>query len=206
MALTAYGKNAAVAGATAKMKFVGLYGYKTSSGLSSVQGKITTEWKTTETKIQLSTSEAKGFVVNAIVVFRGLTAGSNIVAGRPYYIRAASTNEFEISREEGGPAIALSGANQKTTECEVCVLVEQSVARVATSAWGTPALGEVSEAGETIKMPAGFTATDAFWHEKASAGTNKEVMAVAKLETEVTFATEYEYKVTTDKLEGTAVA
>lgn len=203
MALTAYGRNAALKGVTEKMKYLGLYGFKTSEG--EPKYAATSGTAIGASLINMTGAKAKGFENKKVVMIRKLTTSvTGLVAERPYYVIGEVTNGFELALEEGGTAIKVAGAELTTTsEFFICKeLTGGSYARIATT-FGTPTLGEVSDtAVEKVKVPAGYTATDALWHEKASAGENKEILDVQKLAEAEAYAAEGTYEVTADKLEA----
>jgi hypothetical protein len=203
MALTVYGVNEAITGAIAKMKFVGLFGFTTSGG--EPKFAATSGTAIGATLINMTGAKAKGFTNGKIVMIRKLTASvTGLVAERPYYIVGEVTNGFELALKEGGTAVKVAGA-ELTTTSEFIVLTELtggSYTRVAAT-WGAVAEGEVADtAAEVIKVPAGFTVTDAGWWEKITAGSGATgVYAVVKLEVPEPYGAEGEYKVTADKLE-----
>lgn len=199
MALTAYGRNAALKGVTEKMKQIGLFGFTTGS---EPKYAVTSGTAIGASLLNMTGSKAKGFTNGKIVMIRKLTASvTGLVAERPYYVVGEVTNGFELAEEEGGAAIKVAGA-ELTATTEIFLCEEISVARKATT-FGTPKEGEVSDtAAEEIKVPAGKTVTDAFWHEKESAGTNKEILDVQKLAEAEPYGSEGVYKVTSDKLEA----
>jgi hypothetical protein len=202
MALTAYGRNAALKGVTEKMKQLGLFGFTTASGESSVKQAATSGTAVGASLINMTGAKAKGFTNGKIVMIRKLTASvTGLVAERPYYIVGEVTNGFELALEEGGTGIKVAGVELKT-DSEFFLCEEVSVGRIATT-FGTPAAGTVSDtAAEKVKVPAGKTVTDAFWHEKASAGTNKEILDVQKLAEPEAYSAEGTYEVTADSLEA----
>jgi hypothetical protein len=198
MALTAYGKNQALLGATAKMAFVGLF--------SSSKFAATSGTSIGASLINMTGAKAKGFTNGKIVMIRVLTASvTGLVAERPYYVVGEVTNGFELALQEGGTAVKVAGA-ELTTASEFAVLTEisgGSYARVATT-WGAASNGEISDtAAEVIKVPAATTVTDAGWWEKLATGTGATgIQAVAKLTEPESFGAEGEYKVSSDKLEA----
>lgn len=199
MPLTAYGKNEALAGATAKMTWVGLF--------SSAAYALTSGTAISGSTINLTGAIAKGFTNGKVVVFRKLTASvTGLVAERPYYVVGEATNSFEVALEEGGAAVKVTGHELEAASSEVALLTELTggtYKRVKTT-WGSPKLGEVSDtAAEALKVPAGDTITDAGWWEGESTG---KLIATVKLTTSETFGGEGEYKLTSDKLEANSVA
>jgi hypothetical protein len=207
MALTAYGKNEALKGATSLIKYVGLFGFTTGS---EPKYALTSNTAIGGTLFNLTGAKAKGFTNNAIVFVRAVTASvTNPVVARPYWVVGETTNGFELAVEEGGTAIKVVGA-EVTTATEVFLATELtggSYARVAT-AWGTAKAGEIADtAAEVVKVPAGKTVTDAGWWEKSSGGSGAAgLQAAAKLEVPEAYGAEGEYKVTSDKLEANPVA
>ena len=201
MALTAYGKNEALKGATAKMGYVGLF----SSAEYAPEATISSK------KIKLSGSEGKGFTNGKIVVFRSLTGSvTGLIAGRPYYVVGAATNEFEVALEEGGTGVEVTGHALESASCKIALLTEisgGSYVRVKTS-WGSASLGEILDTpASAINVPASTTITDAGWWEKSSGGSGATgLYATAKLENPETYVGAGEYKVTSDKLEANPVA
>jgi hypothetical protein len=195
MALTAYGRNEGLNGATAVMTWLGLF--------SAASYAPTSNTKTTESLLNLTGAKAKGFTNGAIVWFTELTGSvTGIVAGRPYYVVGEVTNGFEVALEEGGAAIKVTGHELETGSTKVALLTELSgggYKRIKTT-WGTAKLDEISDtAAEVIKVPAGKEIVFAGWWEGESTG---KLTNVAKLEVAETYGLEGEYKVTSDKLEA----
>lgn len=203
VALTGHGRKEALAGVTAKSGFLGIFGFSTAGG--EPKFAVTSNTAVGATLLNMTGAAAKGFTNGKIVVIRKLTASvTGLVAERAYYVVGSVTNGFELANEEGGAAIKVGTAEvTATTEIFLCSeLTGGSYARVATT-WGTPADDVVSDtAAEKVKVPAGFTVTDAFYHSKSSAGTNKEVMATGKLTEPEPYGSEGTYEVSSDKLEA----
>ena len=195
MPLTAYGKNAALTGATEKMKYVGLF--------SSAAYAPTSETAINGTKVNLTGAKGKGFVNGAIVVFRELTGGvTGLIAGRPYYVVGEETNAFEVALEEGGAGVKVAAHALEAAGTKIALLTELSggsYARVK-AAWGAAKAGEINDtAAEAINVPAGKEVTDAGWWEGESTG---KLVSTAKLENAEAYTGAGEYKVTSDKLEA----
>lgn len=210
MGLTAYGKNNALAGAAAKMGFVGLFGFLTSGG--EPKFALTANTVVGSSVLNLTGAKAKGFTNGAVVILRKLTGGvtGGLVEGRTLYVVGEGTNSFELAMEVGGVGIKVTGAELVAASTEVFLATELtggSYTRVAAT-WGTASLGEILDtAAEVIKVPAGFTITDAGWFEKVTGGSGATgLQGTAKLVTAEPYVGEGEYKVTSDKLEANPVA
>lgn len=195
MALTGYGKDEALAGVIAKMTYVGLF--------TSAPFAPTSPTAINASLINMTGAKAKGFLNGKIVVFPEVTGSvTGIVAERPYYVVGEATNGFEVSAEEGGTAVKVTGHELEVASTKAALLTELtggSYARVKTT-WGTPKGGEVNDtSAEAIKVPAATTVAYAGWWEGVSTG---KLMSVAKLENPEPYVGEGEYKVSADKLEG----
>jgi hypothetical protein len=197
--LTAYGKNAALTGATTKMGWVGLF--------KSVVFAVTSGTAVGASLLNMTGAKAKGYVNGSIVVFREVTPGvTSILAKRPYYVVGEVTNGFEVSLEEGGAAVKVAGTELLAASTKIALLTEVSGGGYARkkATWATAAGGEVSDtAAEALKVPASTEITDAGWWEGESTG---KLAAAEKLEVAETYGAEGEYKVTSDKLEANAAA
>lgn len=217
MALTELGKNGAVEGATAKMKYVGL--------LKTLHEEALTSETISGTKLKLTGSEGKGFT-NGKVVFlteiNGSTPNStepekNKVAGlwmsRPYFVLEAATNEFALATERGvsGSIVTPSTAVKVTTKVALVQEVSGGAYKREATSFGAAAKGESADTVKKITVPASTEVTFAAWWEKAKAAGEETaesefLMAGGKLEHSESFSGEGIYEITSDKVEGNLVA
>lgn len=208
--------NAAARGTqpVAWMKYVGLF--------KTLEEKALTTATTSGSKLKLTSSEAKGFVSEKIVVFTEINGtalsghkGEKIAGlylGLPYFIVGAAANEFEVALLLGGTAVTPSAEVKVTTKLALLEeLPETPYARVLTAfpeSKTTP--GETTDTEKKIKVPASTTVTFAGWWEKStkkaegeSGGKANELAAAVEiLENSETFSGAGEYALTSDKLEG----
>lgn len=210
MALTQIGKNAAVAGAIAKMKFVGLF--KTLTTLAALTKAVTSG-----SKFESTGCKAAGFVNEKVVVFtkiNGSTTWGEKVAGlwigRPYFVVGEATDTFEVAEKIAGSAITPTAEVKTTTEVVLLEeLAETPYVRMAT-AFGASANGESVDTEKVIKTNASTTITFAGWWEVAKKSTetksNEGLQALERLEAAEPYVLAGEYKLTSDKLEGNPVA
>jgi hypothetical protein len=199
-ALTAPGKDAALEGAIAKMKFVNLF--------SSVTKSPTSGTAIAASLINMTGAKAAGWTNGKMVYLETLGgAVTNLTAKRTYFIVGEVAEGFEIAEEEGGAGIKMAGA-ELTVGTKFNLLTELSgggTKREAT-AWNAVTKGEVTEsATPKIKVPAGKTVTHAGWFEKEAEGTGK-CFAVEKLTEPETYGGAGEYTLSSDKLEANTAA
>lgn len=197
--LTAYGKNAALTGATGKMTWIGLFkseAFPPTSG-TAVAASL----------INMTGAKAKGFTNGKIVVFRTVTGSvTGLIAERPYYVVGEVTNGFEVALEEGGAAVKVAGHELEVSGTSVALLTEVSggeYKRLKTT-WAAAALGvEEDVTAHLVKVPASTTVTDAGWWETETVG---KLIATQKLENPETFTGAGTYEFQSEKLEANALA
>lgn len=189
MALTAYGKNESLAGATKKMEWANCMSAKTLKAEASAAG----------TKIKLSKAETEGFTNGTPVFIAKLEGGAGLVEKRTYWVVGAKTNELELALEEGGMAVSFTTEVKAGTELAAVKEISGGENERVKLTWATPSKGETSAAAVKIKIPPSTTIVYAgYWEGK----TTGKLTSVEKLEHEETFNGAGEYELTTDKLEG----
>ena len=202
MAATAYGKNNAVAGYTAKALYLG--------AVTALTEKPTSNTAEGASLINLTGAKGKGFTNGKLVVPRTLTANvTGLVAGRPYYVVGETTNGFELANEEAGTAVKVTG-HALETGSEFDLLTEVTggeYARVATS-WGAAKGGEAEDtAKQQIKMPAASRIDYGAHFEKSAGGTGAAgFQGVMKLVAPESFGSAGIFEALSDKFEALAVA
>ncbi len=169
MTLTAYGKNAAMAGVAAAATHVGLLEAQTA--LTAVTGVNSTD---------TFTKTAHGLSNGDIVVLSSLTGGSGLVAGRPYYVINQAANTFQLALIAGGTAVDLGSDVSSVTVTEYLELSGGSPAYArVTNSWNTAADGNIDNnaVGSDVNVPAGRT-VNAIGAYTASSGGNLLDLAI----------------------------
>jgi len=149
------------------------------------------------------TSTAHGFAAGDLVVFSGLTGGTGLRAGYPYFVIATNlaANTFSVSDVPGGGIVTMTSA---LTAGTVNRLVELSggspaYARKAIAfAAAASGLGDDSTNGAIIDVPGG---TSVDWLGLFSAVTAGVLVALDQVTTE-TFAAQGTYTVTDAKVDA----
>lgn len=194
MPLTAYGKNAALTGATKEMDWVNLCTASVHKPEASAAG----------TKIKLTGGETAGFTTGAVVAIAKLSGGAGLVEKRIYWVVGATANEFELAVEEAGAAVSFTTELLATTELAILKEISGGTNKRVKTTWGTAAAGDIeATAAIKIAVPASTTVAYAGWWSLETAG---KLEAAEKLEHEETFAGAGEYELTSDKLEANALA
>lgn len=148
------------------------------------------------TATDIFTSAAHGFAAGNVVMFSGLTGGSGIVVGRPYFVIAANlaTNTFQVSLIPAGTAIDLG---TDVTAGTVIRYVETTGGAPAYArkaiAWNAAADGTIDDStnGAVVDQPAGSKVDAVGGWNNASA-----VMLLINLVTQSTDAAQWTYTIT----------
>lgn len=146
------------------------------------------------------TKTAHGLANGDVVIPSGISGGSALVAGHPYFVVASAANTFQLSQTSGGTATDLG---TDVTAMTVNKLTEVSggspaYARVAvTWANAVEAVSDDTTNGAVINIPAGTTVSYVSMHSALTVGT---LMGVQSVTPEV-FAAQGTYTVTDAKVQ-----
>lgn len=162
--------------------------------LDADAGKAVTSVASTD----IFTSTAHGYSAGDLVVFSGLTGGTGIRTGYPYFVIATNlaANTFSVSETPGG---SIADHTTNVTAGTVTRLTELSggspaYARVAI-AFNNAANGSMDDStnGAALNVPASATVDYVSFHSASTSGTLLAVVAVSPPEA---FASQGTYTVT----------
>lgn len=209
--LSGKGKTAALEGAVAKMKYIGLF-------KTLLEEALTAE-TASGNKLKMTGSEGKGYKNEKVVFFTEINGKTynasepqkNYVAGlylnQPYFIIGAESAAFEVSETIGGAAVTLTEAVKITTKVALVEEINSGNNRKATSFTTTGP--ESSSTEQKISVPASTTVTFAGWWSVAKQSeetkAHEDLYSGGKLENPETFTGAGEYSFTVDKLEANPV-
>lgn len=189
--LTIAGKNVALDGLKAASTHEGLY--TKGADITAVTGVTSTD---------TFTKTAHGLVNGDVVTLSGLTGGSGLVAGDPYFVIGSTANTFQLSLTSGGSAIDLVTDVTAATVNKWTELSGGSPAYARkTIAWGTTAAGVMDDStnGNAFDVPAGANVDAQSLHSALTVGTLYSLMPV----TRETYAAQGVYTSTDVKVTGT---
>lgn len=157
------------------------------------------------TSTDIFSKAAHGLAAGDLVVFSGLTGGSNMVAGHPYFVSATNlaAGTFSVSKLAAGTPIHDLGTD--VTAATVNKLTEvtggaPAYARVAIAyAVAAEEISDDTTNGAALNIPASTTVSYVSFHSASTAGT---VMGVQSVTPEV-FASQGVYTVTDAKVQLT---
>jgi hypothetical protein len=151
---------------------------------------------------------AHGYNTGDVIVFKTLTGGTGLVAGRPYYVIKNSTSEFEVAwtkaLAEASTGIEFS-VEIKEAGTEIFKIVEHTGAKTKRKETAFGAIVNGTCEDTTAHEIEATSAVTISWGMYWTAETNGELIAVSEI-AEKTLAEADIYKLTNGKLEDTAVA
>lgn len=146
------------------------------------------------------TSAAHGYSNGDLVVVSGLTGGTGLVAGRPYYVIGSTANTFQVAVKTGGAAVDFTTDVSAGTVTRLVEISGGSPAYTRKSiAYNASANGTMDDStnGAVLDIPAGATVDYIGQYSASSAGTLHVLSAV----TPETFAGQGTYTVTDSDLD-----
>lgn len=172
--LTISGKNVALDGLKAAASHEGLY----TKG-ADITGVTSTGSPDTFTKT------AHGLSIGDLITFSGVTGGSGLIAGDPYYVATTgfTTGAFQIATSPGGSALNLATDVTAATVNKWTELSGGSPAYARkTIAWATTADGVMDDStnGNAFDVPAGANVDAQSLHSAIAAGTLYALMPVTR--------------------------
>lgn len=169
MTLTALGKNAALGGVTAVITHLGLL--QAGTPITGVTGATPSTF----------TKTAHGMANGTLLVLSGLTGGTGLVVGRPYYVVSTAANTFQLALTPGGTAVDMVTtvtAVTATTYTEISG-GSPAYARV-TNSWNTAADGTIDNnvVGADVNVPAAATVNAIGGYSALTAGNLHDLSIV----------------------------